>query len=69
MRVETLSTYILELPSGEELRLNESAWNAVQHLLKEAKREALLEAIEMSKRYEWDSCYVRELEKMAKELE
>jgi hypothetical protein len=42
---------------------------ALDTMLKQAKRHALLEAIEMAKRYEWDSCYVRELEKMAKELE
>ena len=33
------------------------------------QREALLEVAEMAKRYEWDSCYVRELKRMAKELE
>lgn len=42
---------------------------ALDAMKKQWQREALLEAIEMAKRYEWDSCYVRELEKMAKELE
>jgi hypothetical protein len=44
MRVETLSTYILELPNGEELMLNESAWFAVQLLLKDARYKELLRA-------------------------
>jgi len=69
MRVETLSTYILELPSGEELRLNESAWNAVQHLLKEAKREALLEVADWLVEQHGRKHEPEELRRMAKELE
>jgi hypothetical protein len=42
---------------------------ALDTLKRQWQREALLEAIEMSKRYEWDTCYIRELRRMAKELE
>ena len=44
MRTVEYKEYIIELPGGAELRLNEEAWNAVQYLIKQAKREALLEA-------------------------
>ena len=71
MRVETLSTYILELPNGEELRLNESAWNAVQLLLKKAKREAYLEAATVVSNMDGYvvTSIAEDIRSMAKELE
>ena len=44
MRTESYNTFIIDMPDGSELRLNEPAWNAVQVLLRQAKREALLDA-------------------------
>ena len=57
------------IPLGDNtLVLNESAYQALQYLIKEAKREALLEAAEFAERIADRGVMKYELRKMADEL-